>query len=131
MVLLFFRVFLPASNQYIRIIQYEDVIKGDLIGVGVSGDVLSGTYNRQPVAIKMFLNQKFTNDALFEMRAESATLWFVACFFDLFLCSKLYIPILFTVHWITPTLLTSKVCASRHLTSVLLRNLCRRAISAK
>eukprot|EP00026_Physarum_polycephalum_P000443 Phypoly_transcript_00444.p1 GENE.Phypoly_transcript_00444~~Phypoly_transcript_00444.p1 ORF type:complete len:909 (-),score=141.61 Phypoly_transcript_00444:1068-3794(-) len=63
----------PKADQK-WIIKYEDLTKGELIGIGASGDVHAGYYHNQQVAIKMFLNQKFTNDAIYEMRAESATL---------------------------------------------------------
>jgi serine/threonine protein kinase len=54
-----------------RLVSFSDVAKNELIGTGVSGDVYSGVYQNQNVAIKMFLNQKMTSDAILEMRAES------------------------------------------------------------
>jgi len=47
---------------------------GPEIGTGSFGKVYSAEYNGQKVAVKTFLKRKVTDDAILEMRLESAIL---------------------------------------------------------
>eukprot|EP00026_Physarum_polycephalum_P000640 Phypoly_transcript_00641.p1 GENE.Phypoly_transcript_00641~~Phypoly_transcript_00641.p1 ORF type:complete len:1297 (+),score=194.44 Phypoly_transcript_00641:293-4183(+) len=56
------------------VIQYEDLKIDSAVGAGAYGTVHSGEYQGKKVAIKKFINQKVKENALLDMRAESAIL---------------------------------------------------------
>ena len=57
-----------------RIIPYEDIAAGNLLGTGVSGDVYQATWKRKQVAVKKFAKQKYNDRTLLELKAETAEL---------------------------------------------------------
>jgi len=70
------------------IINFEDIALNEVIGTGSFGDVFSGSWKGQQVAVKLFMKQKVTEEVLLEMRTESGILRCASTYHLLCCCSR-------------------------------------------